>query len=236
MTNGPVLKELGDDTPRETPAEAPVIADAPPEGAAMRTVATLAARPKSSLGRWFWSLLAAVIGFFVSLSAWNAITALLTSNPILGFVATGLLGALLLVALIIALREFAAFSRLGRIDRISLAADAALAAGDLGAARKVMADLKRLYRPRPEAKWAMERVTEREAEMLDADALLALAEREFLAPLDAAALKEIETAARQVATITALVPIALADIIGALTANTRMIRRVAEIYGGRSGA
>ena len=42
--------------------------------------------------------------------------------------------------------------------------------------------------------------------------------------------------ARQVATVTALVPIALADVAAALTANIRMIRRIAEIYGGRSGA
>ena len=42
-------------------------------------------------------------------------------------------------------------------------------------------------------------------------------------------------AARQVATVTALVPLALADVVTALTANIRMIRRVAEIYGGRSG-
>ncbi|MGR3433279.1 MAG: DUF697 domain-containing protein, partial [Shimia sp.] len=72
--------------------------------------------------------------------------------------------------------------------------------------------------------------------MFEAGDLLALAEREVLAPLDAAALREVEAAARQVATITALVPLALADVVGAFTANLRMIRRVAEVYGGRSGA
>jgi putative membrane protein len=46
----------------------------------------------------------------------------------------------------------------------------------------------------------------------------------------------VEAAARQVATVTALVPVALADVAAALTANLRMIRRIAEIYGGRSGA
>jgi putative membrane protein len=35
--------------------------------------------------------------------------------------------------------------------------------------------------------------------------------------------------------VTALVPIALADVAAALTSNLRMIRRIAEIYGGRSG-
>jgi putative membrane protein len=35
--------------------------------------------------------------------------------------------------------------------------------------------------------------------------------------------------------VTALVPSALADVVAALTANLRMIRRIAEVYGGRSG-
>ena len=46
----------------------------------------------------------------------------------------------------------------------------------------------------------------------------------------AARVKEIEAAARQVATITALVPLAFADVAAALTANTRMIRAIAEVY------
>ena len=37
------------------------------------------------------------------------------------------------------------------------------------------------------------------------------------------------------ATVTALVPLALADVVTALAANLRMIRRIAELYGGRSG-
>ena len=48
-------------------------------------------------------------------------------------------------------------------------------------------------------------------------------------------IEEVEAAARQVAAVTALVPLALVDVAAALTANIRMIRRIAEIYGGRSG-
>ena len=57
----------------------------------------------------------------------------------------------------------------------------------------------------------------------------------MLTPLDAMAEREVETAARQVATVTALVPLAFADVIAALTANIRMIRQIAQVYGGRSG-
>ncbi|OZA02272.1 MAG: hypothetical protein B7Y02_16970 [Rhodobacterales bacterium 17-64-5] len=71
---------------------------------------------------------------------------------------------------------------------------------------------------------------------MDADALMALAEREVLAPLDAEARLVVEAATRQVATVTALVHLALADVAVAGFANLRMIRRIAEIYGGRSGS
>ena len=48
-------------------------------------------------------------------------------------------------------------------------------------------------------------------------------------------MREVEAAARQVATVTALVPLAFADVIAALTANLGMIRQIAQVYGGRSG-
>ena len=70
---------------------------------------------------------------------------------------------------------------------------------------------------------------------MDGVGLLAVAEVEIMQPLDALAMAEVEAAARQVATVTALVPLALADVFTALTANLRMIRRIAEVYGGRSG-
>ena len=70
---------------------------------------------------------------------------------------------------------------------------------------------------------------------MDADGLLGLAETTLLVPLDAAAMREVEAAARQVATVTAIVPLALVDVFAALAANLRMIRRIAEVYGGRSG-
>ena len=64
---------------------------------------------------------------------------------------------------------------------------------------------------------------------------MALVERTVVAEMDGQAVRIIEAAGRQVATATALIPLALADVVIALVANIRMIRRIAEIYGGRSG-
>lgn len=110
-----------------------------------------------------------------------------------------------------------------------------MASGSLEEAREVSRAISKLYAGRPELRHATDRVAQRMDEVLDADGLLGLTEREALTPLDAAALREAEAAARQVATVTALVPLAFADVISALTSNLRMIRRIGEIYGGRSG-
>ena len=201
----------------------------------MQTVATLAARRPSRLARLFWASLSALLGFVVSLAAWNFVTGLLAANPVLGWVATGLIALFLLAALLIALREAASFFSLGRLDTIQKAAESALATGDLKAAEKVSDDLVALYRSRPELRLGREALANRRGDVFDADTALHMAEDHLLAPLDAAARAEVEAATRQVATVTALVPLALADVVAALTANMRMIRRIAEIYGGRAG-
>jgi putative membrane protein len=237
-TDGPVLIEL--DTPGdETPATAPPVPEPDPilpEPAAMQIAAQLAARRPSRLARWFWSLAGALVSFAASVAAWDFVTRLLERSPVLGLFATVLIVAFLLVLSVIALRELAAFARLRRVDRLQAQAEEAAARDDLPGARDVVDKLKRLYRGRDELQWGLDRLAAREDELFDADGLIALAEAELVTPLDALATREIEAAARQVALVTAIVPIALADLVTALTANIRMIRRIAEVYGGRAGA
>ena len=62
-----------------------------------------------------------------------------------------------------------------------------------------------------------------------------MTEKTLLQDLDAKALQEVEQAARQITLVTALAPMALADMISSLYINVRMISRVAEIYGARGG-
>ncbi len=124
---------------------------------------------------------------------------------------------------------------MSRIDDLRHAASAARAGADLAGARKVTDRLVALYSHREDTRWGRDRLAELRGDQLDADHLLDLAERELLGRLDTAAAREVEAAARQVATVTALVPLALADVVAAFTANLRMIRRIAEVYGGRSG-
>lgn len=240
MAKGPVLIDLEDaPKPTEGPETAQPVPDVDmpaPSGQAMQTIATMAARRPSRLARWFWGLLVTLMGFAISLAAWDFATGLIARVPVLGYAASALLVAFIAVLLVMALRELAAFSRLGRMDKLHRAGEAARSSGDLKAARAVVDRITTLYKGREDTRWGRETLAEKSADVLDGDALLDIAERDVLGPLDAAALREVEAAARQVALVTAIVPLALADVATALTSNLRMIRRIAEIYGGRSGA
>lgn len=232
---GPVLFDLEDDAEAPSPAEAPPVLDNLPQGQAMQTMAVLAGRKPSVLVRWFWRLLGVILTFALSLWAWDFVTGLIARNPVLGYLALGLTGLFLSVCLAIVIREWAALARLGRLDKIHQAAEAARSVNDLEAARRVVDRMDMLYRGREDLRWGRDRLAERRGDAFDADTLFRVAEASLLEPLDTAARVEVEAAARQVATVTALVPLALADVFAALASNLRMIRRIAEIYGGRGG-
>lgn len=245
MSKKPILFDLEEGAPNEVPdvATAPPVPDLiatgqPSDGAAdgtaaMERAARLAARPPSRLARWFWGLVLALITSMASLAAWDFATALISRLPVLGWAVSAGLVLALVLALVMVLREVAALARLKRVE--GLRQSGALAAQDIAAARAHVARLDGFYAGRADLAWQRARLAEQGAEVLDGDALMMLAEETLLLPLDQRALQEIEAAARQVATVTALVPLALADVVVALVASVRMIRQVAQIYGGRSG-
>lgn len=235
---GPVLIDLEGAAPVSPEAALPVpdmLADMPSGGRAMQTVAAVIVRAPSRLARFFWATLSAFVTFWLSVAAWSFVENLLATHPTLGWIAAVLTGLFVLSLVLIALREWAGYARLARLDRVHAAARAALADQNLKAARVVTDQIIGLYAGRADAAWGISRLKEQVAQAMDADTLLHLAEAELMGPLDKAARREIEAAARQVATVTAIVPLALADVVAALTSNLRMIRRIAEIYGGRAG-
>lgn len=237
MSDHPVLIDLDGSKPEVSPADAPPVTELSeaPTGQAMQTLATLAARPPSRLAAWFWRSLLALVLFLAGVAAWDFLAGLVSRNPVLAAAAMVVFGGFLLVCLAIIIREVGALSRLRRMDRFQSEAAELRLSGDLTGARKFAERLIRFYRGRSDVSWGSSRLEERVDESFDAETIFLSVEDQLLAPLDALATKEVEVAARQVATVTALVPLALADVVAALTANLRMIRRIAQIYGGRSG-
>ncbi|MEM6638164.1 MAG: TIGR01620 family protein [Pseudomonadota bacterium] len=231
-TSGPVVVEV--DGPTTSPAVAPQPEKALPRGQPMETVIRLGARPASALSRWFWGSLGALIIFAASIAIWDFATGLLARNAALGWASVALISVFGFCLLLVCLREIASLVRLRRIDELRGQAERTQG-GDIANARALVASLKLFYGDRPDTRWAFANLREKAEDSVDADTLLAVTERTLLEALDRRVEAEIEAATRQVATITALVPLALADVAAALFANLRMIRRIAEIYGGRAG-
>ncbi|MCQ0969124.1 YcjF family protein (plasmid) [Paracoccus sp. TK19116] len=221
------------------PADAAPIDDGAgplPRPRTMEMVLRLAGRGPSRLTRFFINTGVALFTFLLSVAALNFINNLIARYPLLGWIGVALFALFAIAALGMAIREYRAWARFGVIDAIHRDAGAALAKSDLTGAKSVTDRMLALYGRRTETQWARDRLAERRGDVFDAQTLLGLAETELLAPLDQEARREIEAAARTVAAATALIPLALADVMAALAANLRMIRRMAEIYGGRAGA
>lgn len=219
-----------------TPADAPPPPDeeTPPEGAAMLAAARLATRRRGG-GGLVWGLAGSLLALVVSVAAYDYLTSLIARYPAVGMAALVLTGLLALVVLAQLVREAWAFRRLARIDGFRAEAAAAHRGADRAAAAALSARLGRFYGGREELRWGRARLAEAEPDLLDPDAILALTERTLMAPLDAMARREIEAAARVVAGATAIIPLALVDVLAALSQNLRMIRRIAEIYGAHAG-
>ena len=250
---GPVLIELDAPAtseepraPRSEPREGgPSPADAAPIDEAgfalprprtMEMVTRLVGRPPSRLTRLFINSGAALFTFLLSIAALDFINRLLNSYPVLGWIGIALFGLFTVAALGMAWREYRAWARFAKIDAMQRQAGVALSEDSMDKARHVTDQLSALYHKRPELEWGRKRLSDNRSDTFDARTLLTMAETELLASLDQEARREIEAASRTVAAATALIPLALADVAAALAANLRMIRRMAEIYGGRAGA
>ena len=181
--DGPVLIEIDDAAPAETPASAPPVPEVEPQTRGDAAAGGAGGAPALDAGQL---VLAAAVGDpglrGVDLPPGASSTG--CSPPIRCWAGSPRCcsGAFVLVCLGLAMREWAAFARLARLDAVHRAADAAIAAGDLQAARKVTARVQALYAGRAEMRWALDRMAARKDEILDADGLLGLAEAELLVP------------------------------------------------------
>jgi len=235
MSKKPVVIELDASEPVPTPAEAPVVVTEVHAPALEHGLRFAAARRGFGIGRLFWSAVFGLITFMIGVFVWDFAAEMLARNIWLGRGALGLLGLVTVALLVMAARELATLSRLKRIDGLRGDAEAVLRDGDMAKAKVFQGRLAGLYRGRADLRWALAEVEARQNDVFDASAVLQLNETQIMRAIDEQAQRCIENAARQVATATALVPLALADVVVALTANLRMIRQIAQIYGGRSG-
>jgi putative membrane protein len=189
---------------------------------------------KSALISWGGLFFSAAGGFIlVALANWVAglIEELFARSPILGFVAVILGGLAILALLVLGAREIFGIVRQTKIARLHMGFATARAADDRDAARHLVATLAALQAKRRQSA----RLVELTREIIDGRDLIDIAERDLILPLDDEVRGEIAIAAKRVSMVTAISPRALIDVAFVAAQALRLIRRIAEIYGGRPG-
>jgi len=195
----------------------------------------LLSRWRFSLTNLLWAGVAGLASLAFGLWATNLIEGLFAKAESLGFIGLAF-GVLFLVGLIgLITREMVAVSRQTRIAEMHVAFAEARAADDRDGARKLVGRLVALYRDRPETARARAETEDAARAIIDGRDLIDVAERALLRPLDEKAQAEIAAAAKRVSLVTAISPRAVLDVIFVAAQIVRLVRRIAEIYGGRPG-
>jgi putative membrane protein len=188
--------------------------------------------------RW-GSLLVGAAFALASLAAglWFArfVSVALARQDWLGWVATGLAALMALAAFVLVVREIVGLRRLGRLGDLRRRADRLRATPDVKGERLLVADLRRVLARKGDMAWATARLAEHERGVHDAGALLLLAERELVAPLDSKARALVARSAKRVSVVTAVSPAAAVTVVFVAVETLRLIRALAENYGGRPG-
>ncbi len=148
-------------------------------------------------------------------------------------IATVVVGLLALAAAVA--RELAGMARLHAVQAIKEEAAKAALAPKPAAARAVVARLVSLLAAKPETARGRATLAETEGEIIDGPHLLDLAERELLSPLDKQARALILGASKRVSVVTAVSPRAIVDLAYVLFEAARLVRGMADLYGGRPG-
>ncbi len=197
------------------------------------------AEPRSRKKFSFLNLAAAAFGTFLSLAfglwADSVIRDLFSRADWLGYAALTALGIGLLAVAVIVGREIFGMMRLAAVQTLKAEAEEALAAPRPAAARAVVSKLVRLLSNRAETAKGRAALDATKDEIIDGPQLLELAERELMTPLDRKARGLILGASKRVSVVTAVSPRAIVDLAYVLFEVSKLIRAMADLYGGRPG-
>ena len=207
----------------------------PPELAAAEALVATPRKRRFSFGK----LAVGAFTAFLSLAFWlwaDAIVRDLFSRADwLGYTAVGVLAMAVLALAIVVGREIVGLMRLGAVQSLKAEAEAIDATSGPKTARQIVSRLETLLSHRAETARGRAVLDATKDDIIDAPQLLDLAERELMAPLDRQARALILGASRRTSVVTAVSPRAVVDLAYVLFEVTRLVRAMAELYGGRPG-
>jgi putative membrane protein len=194
-----------------------------------------APRRRSRLGTIFFGAAGILVSLAIGLSVDELIRSLFARADWLGWLGAGLAAIAVAALLAILVREAVALARLSSVEKLSRRAVDALDRNDPKAARALVDDLSGFLAARPQTAAGRRTLDALRHDVIDGPDLIRLAETELLAPLDAEARRLILDAGKRVSMVTAISPRAAVDLFYVLYEASRLVRRLAELYGARPG-
>jgi len=221
----------------------PQVAVAPPEpgddaARAARRGAQVVVTPPRKRFAWaavFWSALGGLTLLGLGLAVTRLIEDLAARSVALGGVGLmlAIVAALALVAILT--REAIGLARLAAVEKLHARAEQVIAADDREAARALVRELIAVVAGEPRLARGRAMIAGHLDDIIDGADLVQLAERELMGPLDQEARRLVAAAARRVSVITAVSPRAAVDMLFVLVSAVMLVRRLADLYGGRPG-
>ena len=218
-------------TAREKPAPA---ADADSESFD-DTAAGAARRSRSWALPGFLLGLAALILAALAFDATDLLERAFAASYALGAGIAGLLALVVLAALKLALDEVLSIRRLRRIDALRARAEELATSGGHGTADAFVGTLTRFYRGRADLLPGIEALNASVTDAHNDREVIALIDRQLLAPIDQSAYNTVLRASRDTAIATALSPSAALDVVFVLWRNLKLVREVSTLYGAKPG-
>ena len=179
------------------------------------------------------SALAALLSLWAGLTITTLIENFFARSATLGWLASGVAGLVGLAAIAIIIREIWGLSRLRRIEHIQELSARAINLDEAAAATETVASLEGIYGSRPDTAWGMTKFRDHKNDIMDPRDRIRLLDRLVIGPLDEESHRIIARRARRVTLLTTVTPAAALDLVFVAAQNLRMLRELAELYGGR---
>tara|TARA_R110002020_G_scaffold52911_3_gene148365 strand:- start:3684 stop:4811 length:1128 start_codon:yes stop_codon:yes gene_type:complete len=184
-------------------------------------------------------VLGASLGFLLmlALGIWtdSLIRELFDRLPWLGWVALAAAVIAVLALLVLVVKEIRGMRRLTRVAELNAEIAARSRTATAREARALGAKVVALIAANPLTARGRKSLETLDEEIIDGPHYLAFAERELMTPLDRQARQLIINSARRVSVVTAVSPRAFVDLAYVVFEAVRLIRAMAELYGGRPG-
>ncbi len=222
----------------QVPAGGSIVVTPAPEPAvpaAAAAVPTAPSRRRFPFGTLFWSALGGLVVLGLGLLGTRLVESLSARAEWLGVLGAACAALTLAALAAILAREAIGLKRLKNIEKLQVRAQAALETDDRREAEAIVRDLIAFERSEPRLARSRAVLATHIEEIIDGADLIRLAERELMGPLDEEARRSVAAAAKRVSVVTAISPRALVDMLFVLVNAILLVRRLADLYGGRPG-